>query len=81
MSVFVDVLMIALQLSRLSYTVFPLATLMEVSPEQQAKAPSPILLTKAGIVTEFRPLQPLKALSPILVTEFGMLTEFRPLQP
>ena len=53
---------------------------MDVKPLQPAKAPSPILVTELGIVTEVRPLQPKKAYSPILVTEFGIVTDVKPLQ-
>ena len=47
----------------------------------QEKAPSPILVTELGIVTEVRLVQPLKANSPILVTELGIVTEVRLEQP
>ena len=47
-------------------------------PLQYSKAPSPILVTELGIVTEVRPLHSLKAPSPILVTELGIVTEVRP---
>ena len=50
---------------------------MDVKPLQPAKAPSPILVTELGIVTEVRPLQPKKAYSPILVTEFGIVTDVK----
>ena len=44
------------------------------------KAPTPILVTESGIVTEVRLLHPQKAYSPILVTELGIMTEVRLLQ-
>ena len=45
------------------------------------KAPTPILVTELGIVTEVRPMHKKKALSPILVTELGIVTEVRPSHP
>ena len=49
---------IALQLSRESYLVFPVSTLSELSPLQSEKAELPISVTLFGMVTEFKPLQP-----------------------
>ena len=51
-SVFVEVSIIALQLSRESYLVFPSLTIMEVRPAQPKKAVSPILVTLLGMVME-----------------------------
>ena len=48
---------------------------------QSEKAPTPILVTELGIVTEVRPLQPEKAQYSILVTELGIVTEVKLLQP
>jgi len=70
--------MIALQLSRESYFVFPCATVMEVRPEQTLNAPSPMLVTLLGMVMEVRPL-PWNADCPMLVTLLGMVMEVRPL--
>ena len=56
-NVFVDVFIIALQLSRESYTVFPDSTIIDVKPLQEAKAASPMLVTLLGIVTLVKPLQ------------------------
>ena len=57
-SVLVAVSIIALQLLRLSYTVLPLETVIEVSPLQPENAPYPIVVTVFGMVTEVSPLQP-----------------------
>ena len=55
---FVDVSIIALQLLRESYFVFPFATLMLVRPLQPQKALLPIEVTELGMVMLVRPLQP-----------------------
>ena len=60
-NVFDDFSIIALQLLRESYFVFPLFTVMEVRLLQSRKARSPILVTLLGIVMEDRLLQPRKA--------------------
>ena len=52
--VFDDVSIIALQLLRESYLVFPLATVTEVKPEQLAKAISPMEVTLVGIMMEVK---------------------------
>ena len=70
----------ALQLLRESYLVFPSSTTMDVRPEQQQKASSPIDVRLLGMVTEVRPEQPSKALRPILVTLLGIVMEVRPEQ-
>ena len=67
----------ALQLSLLSYFVFPFSIIIEVRASQPSKAYSPILVTEFGIVIEVRLEQYPKALSPILVTEFGIVIEGR----
>ena len=46
-----------------------------------AKAPSPILVTLFGMVTEVRPEQLAKACLPMLVTLLGMVIEVNPEQP
>ena len=56
-SVFVAVSMIALQLLRESYIIFPLSTTIEVKPLQLAKARLPIEVTELGTVTEVNPPQ------------------------
>ena len=56
-SVFVEVSIIALQLSRESYFVFPLSTTIEVKPEQPEMAARPIEVTELGMVTEVKPVQ------------------------
>ena len=52
-----EVAMIALQLLRLSYTVFSLATTIEVSPLQWLNALSLMLVTELGMVMDVSPLQ------------------------
>jgi hypothetical protein len=47
--VFVVVSMMALQLLRESYVVFPVSTLIDASPEQPKNAPLPILFTELGM--------------------------------
>ena len=59
---YVDVYIIALQLSRESYVPLFLSTVTEVSPEQQEKADEPIEVTELGMVTEVSPEQSAKAL-------------------
>ena len=61
-NLFVDVSIIALQLSRESYVPLFLSTVTEVSPEQQEKADEPIEVTELGMVTEVSPEQSAKAL-------------------
>ena len=56
-----DVLMIALQPPRLSYTVFPLATVILVKDVQPKKREGPIDDTEAGIDTEVSLVQLPKA--------------------
>jgi hypothetical protein len=59
------VLMIALQLSRESYTVFPLSTAMEVRPLQPWKASSPMLVTELGMIVFLQPT--ISSLSAVLM--------------
>ena len=56
--VLVAVSIIALQLLRESYFVFPLSTTIEVKPSQFAKAPYQIEVTELGMVTDVKPAQP-----------------------
>jgi hypothetical protein len=65
--VFDDVPIIALQLSRESYTVLPSSTVMEVKPVQSMKASDWISVTEPGMVKEVRLLQLRKAIPPIEV--------------
>lgn len=51
----VEVSMMALQLFRESYVVFPLSTAMDSSPSQPANAPSPMLVTLLGILMNSSP--------------------------
>ena len=55
--VFVFVSIIALQLSRESYFVFPDSTSIDVRPEQPEKAGLLMLVTELGMVTLVRPEQ------------------------
>ena len=80
-SVFVAVSIIALQLFRESYFVFPLSTTILVSPLQPSNAWSPIEVTEFGMVTDVSPRQSRNAPLPIEVTELGMSTEVSLLQP
>lgn len=57
-NLFVDVSIIALQLSRESYVPLFLSTVTEVSPEQPLKALSPMEVAEFGMVTEVSPSQP-----------------------
>lgn len=57
----VAVLIIALQLSLESYTVFPLFTVMLFKPLQLLKELSLILVTELGITNDVKPLQYWKA--------------------
>ena len=57
-SVLVAVWIIALHCSRLSYTVLPSATTIEVRDELPSKAPAKILVTFSGITMEVRDVQP-----------------------
>ena len=79
-NVFVDVSIIALQLFRESYTVFPDSTTIDVKPLQKAKAASPMLVTLLGIVMLVKPLQLEKADPPMLVTLLGIVMLVKTLQ-
>jgi hypothetical protein len=79
-SVFEDVSMIALQLSRESYVVFPSSTIIEVRALHPLYAVLSMFVTLLGIVIEVRALQYWKAFIPMFVTLLGMDTETRPLQ-
>ena len=74
------VFIMALQLLRLSYTLFPLATTIDVRPLQQAKAPYPMLFTLSGMFIAVRPLHLKKAMFPMLFTLAGMSIAVRLLQ-
>ena len=80
-SVFDDVSIIALQLFRESYLLFPVATEIVVKPLQSEKASLPMFFMLEGIETEVRLLQLKKALFPILVTPSERVSEDRLLQP
>lgn len=51
-------LIIALQLFRESYTVFPSSTVMEINPLQPLNASSATVVTLLGMLIEVRPIQP-----------------------
>ena len=72
-SVLVSVSMMALQLLRESYFVFPLSTTIDVNPVHSIKALSPIEVTKLGIETAVKQLSCQNANSSIAVTEDGMV--------
>ena len=55
--VFDAISIIALQLLRESYFVFPVSTFIDVRPSHQPKTAMPMLVTLFGMVTEVRPLQ------------------------
>ena len=57
------------------------SNVIELRPEQPAKALFPIEMTELGIVTAVSPLHPSKAQRPIEVTEVGKVTEIKPEQP
>ena len=71
-----DFSMMALQLLRESYLVFPDATDMEVRPLQPRKASLDISVTLAGMLMEVKPLQPEKAHQPILSSPFPNEMDF-----
>ena len=71
MSSLVAVLIIALQLLRLSYTVLPLSTTMDARLEA-GKGLRPIYETELPMLRAVSPLQPVNARSPMVVTEFGI---------
>ena len=71
----VAVSIIALQLLRLSYFTLLVSTTIEVSEEQEEKAPSLILVTLLGMVSEVSEEQEEKARAPILVTLLGIVIE------
>ena len=79
-SVLLEVSIIALQLSLLSYFEFPASTLILVSPVQPEIIPFPILSTFDGMVMLVRPEQLEKAEEPMLVTLDGMVMLVRPEQ-
>ena len=74
--VFVAVSMMALQLSRESYTVFPSSTVMVSKLVQPSKGLIPIDVTELGMVIEVKPDHP-KAQSPMEVTELGISIELK----
>ena len=73
--------MMALQLFRESYTVFPESTTICPKLLQLENALFLILVTEFGMIIEVRPEQELKAYCPMEVTVFGMSIEVRLEQP
>ena len=69
------VLIIALQLSRESYIVFPFSTMMDAILSELANGLSPILVTLFGMVIDASPSQLANAILPMLVTLLGMVIE------
>ena len=80
-SVLVAVSTIPLQLFLLSYFLFPLETVMLVSPVQPLNAQLPMLITLSGIVMLDSPVQSENALPPMLVTLSGIVMLVSPVQP
>ena len=80
-NVLLDVSMIALQFSLLSYTLLFSSTLILSRPLQPLNASTLISVTLSGIVILVRPLQPANAYNPISVTLSGIVILVRPLQP
>ena len=78
--VFVAVSINALQLFRLSYTLFPLSTIIDRSPLQSANTLPPIDVTEFGIVTEVRLEHSPNAHPPMVVTELGIVIDVMPVQ-
>ena len=76
-----DLSIIALQLLRESYFVFPLETVIEVKPLQRENAPEPMVVTLLGMVMLVRLEQPSNAPEPMVVTLLGMVTLVRLEQP
>ena len=74
--VLVAVSMIALQLLRLSYTLLPDVTVIDLR-FLQLNASSPMLVTLLGIVMDANDSHPQKALSPMLVTLFGIVIDVK----
>ena len=76
-SLFVLVLIIALQLLRESYTVLPEATVIEDRLVQLQNGTPSILVTLSGIVIAVKPVHMLNAAQPMDVTLLGMVTEVK----
>ena len=79
-SVFVAVSIIALQLSRESYLLLPLSTVIDVKLGQATKNALPIEVTELEIAIEVKLEQPRNARLPIEVTELGIFIEVKPWQ-
>ena len=80
-SVLLAVSIMALQPSRLSYTLLSAATVMLSRPEHSPNASYPMLVTLLGISTLVRPKQLWNAPTPMLVTLLGISMLVRPEQP
>ena len=79
--VLLSVSIIALQLSRESYTGLFSSTMMEERALQYSKQKFPNLVTEEGMSMEVREVQSLKHSTPRLVTDEGMSMEVRAEQP
>ena len=81
-NVLVFVSIIALQLSRESFFVFPYSTSIVFRPEQYSKAEEPMLVTEFGMVTLVSPEQPENALPAIpFVPSFILIDVFAGIVP
>ena len=77
-SVLVAVSMMALQSLRLSYTVFPVSTCIDVRPLQPWNALPSMEITELGIVMDVKPLQLLNAAIAMVVTVLGITVFLQP---
>ena len=77
-----NVALLKVFLLNVSYPILNGFVISEITVEifAPANAPSPILVTLLGMVTEVRPEQSANAPPPMLVTLLGMVTEVRPEQ-
>ena len=70
-----DFSMIALQLLRESYIIFPSSTTISVSSQHPKNGADPMLVTLLPILTEVSLVQHARASSPMLVTLLGIVME------
>ena len=73
----VKVSIIALQLSRESYTALPGLTIMDSKDKQHQNASPPIEVTLSGITMDSKEEQPRNAMSPIKVTLSGITIDYK----
>ncbi len=81
MSVFDSFSIIALQLSRESYFLLSLATVILVNLVQPENIPAPMLLTELHRVKVSKPVHSRKAYEPMVVNELGVVILVNPVQP